>query len=313
VDVDKLGFLLMQTSSAQDIQNGRPILALSMISFIWGYNWVVMKEGLRFCGPFDFAALRVFFACFCLLGILLWKRRDIAPRQVKLTVLVGLLSTTLGLGLPMWALVYGAAGKTAILLYTMPFWAMLLAWPILGERIQGLEWLAVVLAFTGLVLIIDFYAVGEKLWSSVVAVISGMAWAGSAIVTRIMRRSPDFDLVSVTTWQMLFGAVPLFIVAAFIPAPPVQWTGSFMAALAYNIFLTSVLAFLLWFYILQRLTAGVATMGMLAAPVIAVISAGAQLGEIPSLRESIGMALILSGISLLSFLAIVKSKPPQGR
>jgi len=296
---------------AGDNQGGRPILALSVMSLIWGYNWVVMKEGLQFCGPFDFAALRVFFACICLFGILLWKRRDIAPRQVKLTVLVGVLSTTLGLGLPMWALVYGGAGKTAILLYTMPFWAMLFAWPILGERIKGLEWMAVTLAFTGLVLIIDFYAVGEKLWSSIVAVISGMVWAGSAIVTRIMRRSPDFDLILVTTWQMIFGAVPLLIVAAFIPSSPIQWTGTFWAALVYNVFLTSVLAFLLWFYVLQRLTAGVATMGMLAAPVIAVIAAAAQLGEIPSFRESIGMILILAGISLLSFLAIVKSRPAE--
>ncbi len=301
----------MRSSSAEDKQAGRPILALSIMSLIWGYNWVVMKEGLRFCSPFDFAALRVFFACLCLFGILIWKRSDIAPRQVKLTILVGLLSTALGLGLPMWALVYGGAGKTAILLYTMPFWAILFAWPILGERIKGLEWVAVVLAFTGLVLIIDFYAVGEKLWSSVVAVISGMAWAGSAIVSRIMRRSPDFDLVLVTTWQMIFGAVPLLIIAAFIPTPPIQWTGTFLAALVYNVVLTSVLAFLLWFYVLQRLTAGVATMGMLAAPVIAVISAAAQLGEIPSVRESTGMVLILAGISLLSFLAVVKSRPSR--
>ncbi len=305
----------MRSSPAGGEKNdGRPVLALAAMSLIWGYNWVVMKEGLKFCGPFDFAALRVFFACICLFGILLWKRRDIAPRQVMMTVFVGFLSTTLGLGLPMWALVYGGAGKTAILLYTMPFWAILFAWPILGERIKGLEWLAVVLAFTGLLLIIDFQAVGGKLWSSVVAVISGMAWAGSAIVTRIMRRSPQFDLISVTTWQMLFGAVPLLAIASLIPAPPVQWTGTFIAALVYNVLLTSVVAFLLWFYVLQRLTAGVATMGMLAAPVIAVISAAAQLGEVPSVRESIGMVLILLGISMLSFLAIVKSRPAgQGR
>lgn len=296
-------------TAAGDNQRGRPIFALSIMSLIWGYNWVVMKEALQFCGPFDFAALRVFFAGICLFGILLWKRHDIKPRQVKLTVLIGILSTSLGLGLPMWALVHGGAGKTAVLLYTMPFWAILLAWPILGEKIAGLEWIAVGLAFTGLMLIIDFHAVGEQLWSSIIAVISGVTWAGSAIVTRIMRRSPDFDLVLVTTWQMIFGSVPILVVASFVPAPPVQWTGAFIAALVYNVVLTGVLAYLLWFYVLQRLTAGVATMGLLASPLIAVIAAAAQLGEIPSLRESLGMLLILSGISLLSLLAIVKTRP----
>lgn len=282
------------------------------MSLTWGYNWVVMKEGLRFCGPFDFAALRVFFACIFLFGILLLKKRGIAPRQVKMTVLVGFLSTTLGLGLPMWALVHGGTGKTAILLYTMPFWTILFAWPILGEKIKGVEWLSVALAFAGLVMIIDFNAVGEMLWSSFVAVISGMAWAGSAIVTRIMRRSPDFDLISITTWQMLFGAAPLILIAALLPSPPIQWTATFWAALAYNVLLTSVLAFLLWFYVLQCLPAGVATMGMLATPIIAVVAAAVQLGEMPSLWESTGMALILAGISILSFLAIVKGRPPRG-
>ena len=33
-------------------------LALIMLAFIWGYNWVVMKKVLAYCGPFDFAAAK---------------------------------------------------------------------------------------------------------------------------------------------------------------------------------------------------------------------------------------------------------------
>jgi len=286
---------------------GRPVIALAVMSLIWGYNWVVMKEGLSYCGPFDFAALRVFFAAICLFGILVW-RGGVRPKLVKETVLLGLLSTTLGMGLPMWALAGGGAGKTAVLLYTMPFWAILFAWPILGEKIKGAEWLSVVLAFAGLALIIDFTAVGDRLWSSLIAVGAGIVWAGSAILTRIMRRSPDFELYSVTAWQMLYGMGPLFIIAWLFPSEPIQWTPVFIAALMYNIFLTSVLAFLLWFYVLERLTAGAATMGTLATPVIALIAGAVQLGERPGLKESCGIALILAGIALLSVLGIVKSR-----
>jgi drug/metabolite transporter (DMT)-like permease len=76
----------------------------------------------------------------------------------------------------------------------------------------------------------------------------------------------------------------------------------------YNIFLTSVLAFLLWFYVLERLTAGAATMGTLATPVIALIAGAVQLGERPSLKEGFGIALILAGIALLTVLGILKSR-----
>lgn len=305
----------MCAKTTAETTTGKPILALAVMTIIWGYNWVVMKEALRFCDPFVFAAMRAFPAAICLFGILLWTKKDWRPRQVKWTIILGLLSTTLGLGLPIWSLVSGGAGKTAILLYTMPFWVILLAWPILGERIRGFEWLAVILAFAGLALIVAVDAVGAKLFSSILAVISGIAWAGSAIVARIMRRSPDFDVVSITTWQMIYGAGPLIIIAFLVPASPIQWTTAFIAALIYNIFITSVIAFLLWFYILERLPAGMATMGTLVTPVIAIVSAAIQLGEIPSAYENFGIVLILSGIGLLSAIAFLRTrrveiKPP---
>jgi drug/metabolite transporter (DMT)-like permease len=305
----------MYAKKTAETTTGKPILALAVMTIIWGYNWVVMKEALRCCDPFVFAAMRAFPAAICLFGILLWTRRDWRPRQVKWTILLGLLSTTLGLGLPIWSLVSGGAGKTAILLYTMPFWVILLAWPILGERIRGLEWLAVILAFAGLALIVAVDAVGAKLFSSILAVISGIAWAGSAIVARIMRRSREFDVVSVTTWQMIYGAGPLMLIAFLVPASPIQWTTIFIAALVYNVFVTSVVAFLLWFYILEKLPAGMATMGTLVTPVIAILSAAIQLGEIPTLYENVGIILILSGIGLLSAIAFLRTrqvriKPP---
>jgi drug/metabolite transporter (DMT)-like permease len=298
----------MHAKKTTDTAAGKPILALAVMTIIWGYNWVVMKEALRFCGPFVFAAMRAFPAALCLCGILLLAKKDWRPRQVKWTILLGLLSTTLGLGLPIWSLVSGGAGKTAVLLYTMPFWVILLAWPILGERIRGLEWLAVILAFGGLAFIVAVDAAGANLFSSILAVVSGVSWAGSAIVARIMRRSPDFDVVSVTTWQMIYGVGPLMLVAFLVPAQPIQWTTTFIAALVYNIFVTSVVAYLLWFYILEKLPAGMATMGTLVTPIIAILAAAVQLGEIPTLYENVGIVLILAGIGLLSAIAFLRTR-----
>ena len=298
----------MCPKTTSETTTGKPVLALAVMSLIWGYNWVVMKVALRFCDPFVFAAIRVFPAAIILFGILLWSKKDWRPRQVKWTVLLGLLSTTVGLGLPIWALVNAGAGKTAILLYTMPFWVIILAWPILGERMRGLDWLAVFLAFAGLALIMDFDAVGAKLWSSILAVIAGIAWAGSAIITRIMRRDADFDVLSVTTWQMIYGVGPLIVIAVFVPSPSTQWTPVFIAVMFYNVILVSVVAFLLWFYVLERVPAGMATMGTLVTPVLAIISAAIQLGEIPSSREGLGIILILSGIGLLGAIAFLRNR-----
>ncbi len=267
----------------------------------------MMKEGLRFCGPFVFASLRAIFATICLFTLLLWRRRDLRPREMALTIAIGLLSTTGGMGIPLWSLVSGGAGKTAVLLYTMPFWALILAWPVLGEKIRDFEWLAIAVALAGLLMIINFDEAGVKLASSIMATISGICWAGSAVLTRIIRKRPGFDLISLTAWQMLFGTIPLVVLGVLVPSGPIQWTPVFIAALTYNIILTTVIAFLLWFYVLDNLPAGVATMGMLATPVVSILTAAIQLNELPSTHDAIGMSLILVGIGLLAFLGMKRA------
>jgi len=106
------------------------------------------------------------------------------------------------------------------------------------------------------------------------------------------------------------------LVAFVVPADPIQWTTAFVAALVYNIVVTSVVAYLLWFYVLGEASGGIATMGTLVTPVIAILAAAVQLGEIPTLYEKVGIILILSGIGLLSAIAFLRTrrvgvKPPK--
>jgi drug/metabolite transporter (DMT)-like permease len=278
--------------------------ALAGMALIWGYNWVIVKEALRFTGAFDFSALRSVFGSFCLFLLLLFRGQALRPRDVPMTILLGLLTTTGSIGLSTWALESGAAGKTAVLVYTMPFWVLLLAWPILAERIRGLQWLAVLMAFSGLAIILEPWRPAGTPMSKVLAILGGLTWAGSAITLKIMRKRGTIDLISLTAWQMLFGAIPLAVIAFAVPSPPIQWTPYFTAALVYNIIFTSAIAHLLWFFAVRELPAGMAGMGTLATPVIGVISASIELGERPSPSEMWGMVLVLSALAFLTFLGI---------
>ena len=281
------------------------------MSLLWGYNWVIMKEALRYCAPFDFSALRTFFGALVLFFLLLRSKRPLFPRNFHLTILLGLLSTTGGLGLSMWALEAGGTGKTAILVYTMPFWVLIMAWPFLSERIHGFEWLAVISAFSGLLLILGSdLKFGLKigpgtnmhLSSSLLALASGICWAASAIVLKIMRKRDGFDLVSVSAWQMLIGAIPIGLIALSLDSQPIRWTPDLAGALAYNILFAGAVAQLLWFYSLCQLPAGIASIGTLATPVIGAIAASFQLGEAPSGLEAAGMVLIVSGLVFINLL-----------
>ncbi|MEI6450918.1 MAG: DMT family transporter, partial [Actinomycetes bacterium] len=129
--------------------------ALILLALIWGYNWVVMKIGLGYADPFAFAALRTFLGALSLFLLLIVLRRSLRPRAVGFTIVIGLLQTTGFVGLLIWALQSGGAGKTSVLTYTMPFWLLLLAWAFLGERLRGTQWLAVGLALAGLLLVLS--------------------------------------------------------------------------------------------------------------------------------------------------------------
>lgn len=278
----------------------RAYIALGILSLLWGYNWVVVKEAIRYCPPFTFSALRVTFGAVLLILVLARKGGNLLPRNYPFLILLGLFSTTGGIGLSTWALEYGGAGKTAILVYTMPFWVLMIAWPVLSERIRGMQWLAVGLALSGLALILEPWRGFTSSFGSLLAVLGGIAWGGGAVLIRMLRRRGEFDLVFVSAWQMLFGAVPIVIAAFIVEVQPVQWTPYLVGALFYNIVFATALATLLWFYSLYELPAGMASMGTLITPVIGVVSASVQLGESPGLPETSGIILILSGLAIIA-------------
>ncbi len=212
--------------------------------------------------------------------------------------MVGALQMSGFYGLSTWALVNGGAGKTAVLNYAMPFWVLLLAWLVLGERVRGVQWISVVAALVGLICILMPLSFAEGLFSKELAILSSVCWAGGVIVAKRLQQRSPLDLLSFTTWQMLFGSIPLILIALLVPSQPIDWSPTFIAAMVYSVIPGNAIAWLLWFYALSRLPAGVAGLGTLAAPVIGVLAARIQLGEEPRMLEAVGMVLIIGALSL---------------
>jgi len=288
----------------------RAFIALFILTVIWGYNWVVMKSALAYAGAFQFAALRTVIGALCLFAVLLVLRKPLRVKEIPTLILLGVLQTSGFTGVLIWALVEGGAGKTAVLTYTMPFWVMMLAWPLLGEKLKGMQWPAAALSTMGMLFILDPFHLGADKFSMFLAVLSGVFWALSVIVAKkLHQRTPNLDLLALTAWQMLFGSIPIVVVAALIPAPAIQWTPYFIGAVIFNSVFCNALAWLLWLYALQRLSAGVASMSSMLAPVIGVLAAWMQLNEVPNTTEFIGMTLIAMSLLIISIVSIRKHTP----
>lgn len=279
----------------------RAVAALGLLAVIWGYNWVVMKVALADMDAFQFGAWRTFGGALSLFALMAVLRRPFRPSHLPMIALIGLLQTCGFTGLIILALVSGGAGKTAVLTYTMPFWVMVFAWPLLGERLHGWQWPSAAATLAGLLFILDPAHLGGDLFSMGLATLAGALWALAVIAAkRLQTRAPDLDLLTMTAWQMLIGSLPLLAFALFWPARPVNWTLSLGVAIGFNIVLANALAWLLWLYALRRLSAGTTSMVSLLTPVIGVLSAALQLGEYPHANELTGMLLIGAGLILLS-------------
>jgi drug/metabolite transporter (DMT)-like permease len=283
------------------------VLSLAVIAPIWGYSWVVSKVALTYATPFTFIALITSSCTFCLFVLLVATGRSLRPPPLRWTIAIGVLQTTLFNSLATLALSVGGAGKVSVLAYTMTFWLLLLAWLFLGERLRGMQWPAVALAFAGLVLVVRPWDIGGAL-SGALAAAAGLAWAGGSLLVKLLQRRTDVDALSLTAWQMAAGAVPLVAFALVTQSGWPEWTGTFIACLAYSALLSNALCWGLWVIALRSLRAGAAAMGTLAVPVIGVVASWMQLGERPTGVEAAGMGLIIAALAVLAAYGVVAGR-----
>jgi len=277
-------------------RHGAAVAVLAAISLLWGFNWVVLKIGVRYADPFEFLAWRFALAAACLFGAAALLRRPVRLVHAPQVVLVGLLQTTATFALATWALKSGAVGKTAVLNYTMPFWVTLFAWPLLGERPSPAQGVALGAGLIGLLLLI--HPQGMPGTPEILALASGIAWGLGVVVTKRLQSRTRIDTLSLIAWQVLMGGLALVLLALLFPGPPAAWNAQLVFAIVYNAVLVSALGWFLWFWALARLDAGMASFGILAVPVLGALFSAALLGERPSALEWAGMALIVAALAL---------------
>jgi drug/metabolite transporter (DMT)-like permease len=269
---------------------------------IWGYSWVVMKIALRHAHPFDFAAVRVGIGCVLLFALVKARGRGLALPSYRMAVMLGLLQVGLFVALSHFALLYAGPGKTSVLVFTMPFWMIVFAHFIIHERMRGAQWIAVALAFAGLVLIVAPWEL-TSLTGSLLAVSAGAVWAITAVLSKKWPTAAG-DPLLFTAWQLLFGCVALTVLALVHPHAPIEWSAEFIWTLLFSSVLATAIGWWLWTYVLATMPAGIAGLNSLGIPVIAVLASALQLGERPPPLELAGMLAIGAALALLALLGL---------
>lgn len=283
-------------------------LALFVLTLTWGYSWVIAKQALHYAPPFAFAAERCVVAALTLVLVVRLSGRKFSLPAPGATFAISLAQVSGFMALQTWALVEGGPGKTAVLIFTMPIWTLLLAWPILGERVRGRQWFAAGSTLIGLVLIIEPWAMHSSLLSKFLGVTAALCWAIGTVLIKRLRARQQVDLLVLTMWQTVLGAIPLILLAMLVPERAIEWNMSYLGSLAFMAIVSTALGWWLWIYILDKVPAWEASLSVLGTPVVALLSSRLVMGEEFKLSELAGILLIGSGLAMLSLIGWLRSR-----
>ncbi|HTP98875.1 MAG TPA: DMT family transporter [Casimicrobiaceae bacterium] len=279
--------------------------ALVVLTLIWGLNWIAMKLALSRADPVVLNVQRTWLAVAVLFTVLAWQRRPLWPGSWLAVIVTGFFQTTLNFSATTMALAGGGAGRTSVLVFTMPFWTLVIAWPVLHERVRGSQWLAVAFALAGLALVVEPWQwregePGPKLW----AVLSGFGWAAGTVATKYFQRGRALDPLNFIAWQMLAGVLPLTLLPVALASPPAQWSVTYALLLFHIGAVSTALGFVLWIAVLRVLPAGTASLNMFAVPVVALVSSMLVFGERLRPSEWSGIACIAAGLAVITINAL---------
>lgn len=268
-----------------------------MIWLIWGLNWVVMKTANTYFPPILFVTWRFGTGALILLAFAYWRKIPLPDKKfLPWIILTGILMLVLNNIAAQVGMQSISAGMAAVLNYTAPLWTAILAHFTLNERLTRLKCFGIFLAIVGLYVLMGLQGV-DDLSAAFIIILGAVCMALANIIVKL--KLSKNNMVQLTTWQMVFGAIVLVAYSSLVPQGEINWCLPAVLCVIYNGALASALAFFLWNYVLTHIEASSASIATLVAPVVGVLGGVFILGEPFTVQIVLGMALIFAGILIV--------------
>ncbi len=282
-------------------------VSLVGISFLLGFNQVVIKVVNGGLQPVFFAGVRSLGALLC---VYLWirfrgRKLDFKKGTMRAGIFVGVIFAAEFLCLFI-AMDLTTVIRTTVIFYSMPVWLTVAAhFLIPGERVTPIKAAGLAMAFAGVAYAILSNGVGgeSSLAGDLFALGAAVSWAGIALgarITRLSEVSPEMQVF----WQVIVSA-PILLLIAIIFTPtfgplvrdlePLHLWG-----LAYQIVVVVTGVFMFWFWLLKIYPASsVASFGFLT-PILGVLMGWGLLGEAIDTSIITSLVLVTGGIVLIN-------------
>lgn len=282
-------------------------LSLAAICIIWGTTYTGIKIAVQQFPPYLLVGLRQTLGGLVLLlpaiaiGTFHIPQRSYLLKQM----LMGLLTITGGNGLITWGMMYISSGLSAVIGALTPIMVLLvnLTWRG-GEQMSWRAMLGVFIGFSGLGLLFrdgwsDFSDPSYRLGIAA-AFGSCFTWSLGTVMAK-RYNDPNVPPVHNAGMQLLFGGLFSFMLHPMLDPPqPILCDGRGWAALLYLALIGSALAFSLYMFTLNHLSATVSSLYTYINPVVAIILGWLWLKEPLTPATMLGLAVTIGGVWLVN-------------
>ena len=279
-------------------------ILLIALATVWGGSFFFAAVALEELPPFTIVFARVAIAAVALnilvrtLGLRLPLTRADALRFLAM----GALNNAIPFSLIVWGQTQVASGLAAILNATTPLFTVLLAQVLTrDEKLTTGRSIGVAIGFAGTIIIIGpgaLAGLGDGAWAEIAVLAGALSYAAAGIYGRRFRGlSPVITATGQVTASSLMILPLMLIVDApwTLPMPDLKTIG---ALLGIGLFCTAA-AYLMFFRILAAAGAVNLLLVTFLIPVSALALGIAFLGEVLTLQQALGMALIGAGLAAI--------------
>ena len=275
---------------------------LIIVWFCWGFSYPATKITLR---GFDVWTSRLIImgaGGFLLLCLAKLSKHGVQVRRDDWWDLI--LASIFNMTIFQLGMTFGvhffSAGRTVVIVYTMPLWAMLFAWILLKETPSRKQLYGLGLGVFGLFFLMgqDFENLPHAHLGATCTLVGAVSFGLGTVWMK--RKNWQNNPTVIAGWQLVLGSIPV-IPFWFFLGEETNWnalTPEIWASFLFLILIANVLAYFAWFRVLAVFQASTSGLGTLAIPVVGLLASYLLLDEPLGWHEIISASLIIFALFL---------------
>lgn len=282
-------------------------IGLAATSIIWGTSWVASKIAVKGGVPgLEVAAIRQFMGGALFVSFFLIRGEKLpSAKQMLWLAGMGSLLFVIANGFATVALRYIPSGLAALIAALYPLSVVIIERLFFrNTKITWVTFTGLLLGITGIGIVFYDNAFHNQtegyILGLILSLIAMLSWSVGTII--IARNKVKINAYNATGWQMLLASFLLMVMTLIsgdtVPLSAVP--ASTWMAIAYLVFVSSIVAFVAFIYTMKHLEPAIAALYAYINPIVAILTGSVLMNEKLTIDILIGSAITLAGVFLVN-------------